>query len=413
MENRSNYRKFLLLWSGEFVSSIGSGLTSFGLSVYIFQKTGSAADMALVALLGFLPVLLLGPLAGVLADRYDRCRLMIVGDGMSAIGLVYILACMFTGKDGVFQICTGVFISAVFSSLLEPTYRALVTDMLTKDEYSKAGGMMSIAGSARYLISPLIAGLLLTISDVKLLIIIDICTFALTIVCIASVRNSRMICKKSENDSFMNSFKEGFKAITEKRGMIVLIVVSSVMTCFMGAIQILVEPMILDFQTSKVLGIAETVCASGMLVSSIIIGAVGLKKNFARILSFSLMLCGLCMIGFGFKEDIYVICIFGFMFFFMLPFANNCLDYLTRINIDPSKQGRAWGLISFLSQLGYVFAYAFAGILADSIASAGNIGVGRGAAIVIMISGALLALSAIMLSRFKSVRELEKGENNV
>ncbi|MBP5745945.1 MAG: MFS transporter [Lachnospiraceae bacterium] len=413
MENRSNYRKFLLLWSGEFVSSIGSGLTSFGLSVYIFQKTGSAADMALVALLGFLPVLLLGPLAGVLADRYDRCRLMIVGDGMSAIGLVYILACMFTGKDGVFQICTGVFISAVFSSLLEPTYRALVTDMLTKDEYSKAGGMMSIAGSARYLISPLIAGLLLTISDVKLLIIIDICTFALTIVCITSVRNSRMICKKSENESFMNSFKEGFKAITEKRGMIVLIVVSSVMTCFMGAIQILVEPMILDFQTSKVLGIAETVCASGMLVSSIIIGAVGLKKNFARILSFSLMLCGLCMIGFGFKEDIYVICIFGFMFFFMLPFANNCLDYLTRINIDPSKQGRAWGLISFLSQLGYVFAYAFAGILADSIASAGNIGVGRGAAIVIMISGALLALSAIMLSRFKSVRELEKGENNV
>ena len=196
-------------------------------------------------------------------------------------------------------------------------------------------------------------------------------------------------------------------------GFVSAAVVSSVMTCFMGAIQILVEPMILDFQTSKVLGIAETVCASGMLVSSIIIGAVGLKKNFASILSFSLMLCGLCMIGFGFKEDIYVICIFGFMFFFMLPFANNCLDYLTRINIDPSKQGRAWGLISFLSQLGYVFAYAFAGILADSIASAGNIGVGRGAAIVIMISGALLALSAIMLSRFKSVRELEKGENNV
>ena len=135
MENRSNYRRFLLLWSGEFVSSIGSGLTSFGLSVYVFQKTGSAADMALVALIGFLPVLLLGPVAGVIADRYDRCRLMIIGDGMSAIGLVYILACMFAGKDGVFQICTGVFISAVFSSLLEPTYRALVTDMLTKDEY--------------------------------------------------------------------------------------------------------------------------------------------------------------------------------------------------------------------------------------------------------------------------------------
>ena len=408
MENRSNYRRFLLLWSGEFVSSIGSGLTSFGLSVYVFQKTGSAADMALVALIGFLPVLLLGPLAGVIADRYDRCRLMIIGDGMSAIGLVYILACMFAGKDGVFQICTGVFISAVFSSLLEPTYRALVTDMLTKDEYSKAGGMMSIASSARYLISPLIAGLLLTVSDVKLLIIIDICTFALTIVCIASVRKSQKSARKKKDESFIESFKEGFMAITQKRGLIVLIAVSAVMTCFMGAMQILAEPMILDFQTSKVLGIVETVCASGMLVSSVIIGARGLKRNFTGILSVSLVLAGLSMIGFGLRENIVMIGSFGFVFFFMLPFANNCLDYLARTNIDADKQGRAWGLISFLSQIGYVVAYGTAGLLADSMAAARNTGVGRGAAGVIMISGALLAAIAIVLYRFKDVRDLER-----
>ena len=129
MENRSNYRKFLLLWSGEFISSIGSGLTSFGLSVYVFQKTGSAASMALVALIAFLPVLLLGPFAGVLADRYDRCKLMMVGDGMSALGLIYILICMFSGRAELYKICIGVFISAVFSSLLEPAYRAVVTDM--------------------------------------------------------------------------------------------------------------------------------------------------------------------------------------------------------------------------------------------------------------------------------------------
>ena len=413
MENRSNYRKFLLLWSGEFVSSVGSGLTSFGLSVYVFQQTGSAASMALVALIAFLPVLLLGPLAGVLADRYDRCKLMMVGDGMSALGLIYILICMFSGRAELYKICIGVFISAVFSSLLEPAYRAVVTDMLTKDEYSKAGGMMSIAGSARYLISPLLAGLLLTVSDVRLLIIIDTCTFVLTVFCIASVRNSRVTHQRGETEPFVKSFKEGWKAITQKRGIFVLIIVSSVITCFMGAIQILVEPMILDFQTSKVLGIAETVCACGMLVSSVIIGIVGLKKNFTRKLSISLTVCGLAMIGFGARENIYVICGFGFLFFFMLPFANNCLDYLTRINIDADKQGRAWGLISFLSQLGYVFAYALAGQFADKIAEAGNIGVGRGAAIVIMISGAMLALSAMMLSGFKSVKELEKGDKNV
>lgn len=412
MEHKSNYKKFLLLWSGEFISSIGGGLTSFGLSVYVFQRTGSAASTALVALLAFLPVLLLSPPAGVLADRYDRCLLMMVGDGLSAAGLIYILICMFDGGAEVYQICIGVFISAVFSSLLEPSYRAVVTDMLTKDEYSKASGMISIAGSSRYLISPVLAGFLLTVSDIKLLLIIDTCTFILTVICTAVVKSSHVSNGNRNTEPFMESFKTGWKAVTEKKGIIILIIVSSVMTCFMGAIQILVEPMILDFQNSKVLGIAETFCASGMLVSGIIIGIFGIKKNFTKVLSVSLTMCGLAMIGFGIKENIYVICGFGFLFFFMLPFANNCLDYLTRTNIDADKQGRAWGLISFLSQIGYVFAYGGAGVLADNIAELRHTGVGRGAAIVIMISGAMLAILSILLYRFRSVRELESGGLN-
>ena len=127
MEKASNYRKFLLLWGGEFISSIGGGLTSFGLSVYVFRMTGSAAATALVALLAFLPVLLLSPVAGVLADRYDRCLLMMLGDGMSGVGLVYILICMLIGEAELYQICIGVFVSAVFSSLLEATARNCLT----------------------------------------------------------------------------------------------------------------------------------------------------------------------------------------------------------------------------------------------------------------------------------------------
>ena len=408
MKQKSNYSKFLLLWSGELISAVGSGLTSFGLGVYVFQRTGSAANMALIALLAFLPTLMLSAPAGVLADRYDRRILMMAGDGLSALGLIYILICMMSGEAELYQICTGVFISSVFSSLLEPSYRATVTDLLTEEEYSRASGMVSIAGSARYLISPLIAGLLLTVSDVKLLLAIDISTFLLTVICTAIVRRSIEPKRPEKSGSFMESFREGWAAITEKRGVLILIIISSVMTCFMGAMQILAEPMILDFQTSKVLGIVETECASGMLVSSVIIGARGLKRNFTGILSVSLVLAGLSMIGFGLRENIVMIGSFGFVFFFMLPFANNCLDYLARTNIDADKQGRAWGLISFLSQIGYVAAYGTAGLLADSMAAARNTGVGRGAAGVIMISGALLAAIAIVLYRFKDVRDLER-----
>lgn len=90
----SNFGKFLLLWSGELISSVGGGLTSFGLGVYVFNETGSAASMAIVSLLAFLPTLLLSVPAGVLADRHDRRLLMMLGDGLSGLGILYILFCM-------------------------------------------------------------------------------------------------------------------------------------------------------------------------------------------------------------------------------------------------------------------------------------------------------------------------------
>ena len=116
-KTKNNYGKFLLLWAGELISSIGGGLTSFGLGLYIFQKTGSAADMAMLTLLGFLPALVLKIPAGVLADRYDRRLLMMIGDGLSGLGVLFILICMLTGEAALWQIYLGTTISSVFSEI--------------------------------------------------------------------------------------------------------------------------------------------------------------------------------------------------------------------------------------------------------------------------------------------------------
>ena len=394
------------------MSSIGSGLTSFGLGVYVFRQTGSAADMALVSLLAFLPTLLLSVPAGVLADRYDRRLLMMAGDGFSALGILYIFFCMQNGGASLTQVCIGVTISSVFSSLLEPAYRATVSDMLEQEDYSKASGLVSLAGSARYLISPLLAGILLTVSDIRLLLILDMGTFFLTVTCTGVVRH-RLASKAAEHkEAFFTLQKEGLQAVTEKRGVFALILVASVMTCFMGAFQILAEPMILAFSDSATLGICETICASGMLVSSLFLGIRGIRKGYVKRLSLSLMMAGAAMVGFGLRENLVLICGSGFCFFTMLPFANNCLDYLVRTNIAEDLQGRAWGLIGFLSQIGYVVAYGLSGLLADGMGSQLGIGVGRGAAAVIMTSGVLLGIIALAIYPIKAVRELEKGANH-
>ena len=405
----SNFPKFLLLWTGSLISSVGGGLTSFGLGVYVFQQTGSAAGMALVTLLAFLPTLLLSVPAGVLADRYDRRILMMIGDGFSAFGILYILICMIRGQASLTQICVGVFVSAVFSSLLEPSYRATVTDLLTREEYSKASGLVSLAGSARYLISPVLAGILLTVSDIRLLLVIDICTFFVTVTSTAVVKKGLVSKPAEERETFVESMRQGWEAVHSRKGVFLLILLSSALTCFMGAFQILAEPLILAFQSSAALGVGETICASGMLVSSLLLGIRGLKKGYAGVLSNSMMVAGLSMAAFGIWENMYSICVFGFLFFAMLPLANNCLDYLVRTNIPDELQGRAWGFIGFLSQIGYVVAYGTAGALADLLGKRSGLGVGRGAAFVVMGAGVLLALMAFAIRFIRRIRDLEKG----
>ena len=404
----SGMKKFLLLWIGELISSIGGGLTSFGLGVYVFQKIGSAAGMALVTLLGFLPTLLFTVPAGVLADRYDRRVLMMIGDGCSGLGILYIFLCMLHGEANLVQICIGVFVSAIFSSLLDPSYRATITDLLSKEEFSKASGLVSLAGSARYLFSPVIAGLLLAYHDISLLLLIDVSTFFVTITTTFIVRRGIKAKQPTEKQSFLESMKEGWRAIHIEKGVFVLVLCSSLITLFLGTLQILVEPMILSFADSKVLGIVETLCASGMLVSGMLLGGIGIKKEYGKVLQISFFMAGIFMSGMSIFENLISISIFGFFFFATLPLCNNCMDYLCRTNIPDALQGRAWGFIGFLSQLGYVIAYAVSGLAADGLGSLSGMGVGRGAAMMIGISGVFLSLVAVTLLRFPSIKELEK-----
>lgn len=417
-----SFRKFLLLWSGQLISTIGNGLTAFGLGIYVFQQTGKASAMALVTLLAFMPSLLLSAFAGVLADRYDRRLLMILGDSLSAIGLVFILICMLGGEAQLWQICVGVTISSIFSSLLDPAYKATVTDLLTEEQYTKASGLVQVAGSAKFLISPILAGFLLTVSDIKLLLVIDICTFFVTVATTLAVRSGLASKTYEQTQSFIHEFKDGWNAVSKNRGVLVLVIMTSLLTFYLGVIETLSIPMLLTFTDSSVVGTVETIVASGMLVSSVVIGFLPIKKGYVKILSISLFFVGLFMAGFGFRENIVFICISGFLFFAMLPFANTSLDVLVRTNIDNVVQGRAWALIGILSQLGFVAAYALSGLmadyvftpllvdggaLADSVGQIIGTGDGRGSGFLIIIAGMMLCVTSVILYQLRSVKMLE------
>ena len=192
----------------------------------------------------------------------------------------------------------------------------------------------------------------------------------------------------------------------------------------MAFIQTLSTPMILSFSKASVLGVCETICGVGMLIASLIIGIITIKKGYVKILTISLFLNGIFMALFGLRENIILITIAGFLFFATLPFANTCLDLLIRTNVKNELQGRVWGLIGLISQLGYVIAYAVVGpladyvftpmlveggVLADSVGKAIGVGTGRGTGLLIIIAGLLLSITALVLYGVKSVRRLDKN----
>ena len=417
-------KKFIVLWLGEFISTIGSGMTSFAIGIYMYQVTKSVTWVSIAALLAYLPTILLNPVGGVLADRYDRRLMMIIGDLFSALGLLYILVSIHLGNNGVIPICIGITISSVFISLLEPAYKATVTDMLTEDEYAKASGMVQIAGAARYLISPAIAGIILSFSDIRLILIIDILTIFITVFSASYVRKTitEVKCNK-DNLNFFKEFKEGFKAITNDKGIVDMIILMAFMCFFIAFIQTLMTPMILAFADSKTLGIMESISAVGMMIGSIAIGMMNIKKGYVKILIISLMLSGLFMGMVGLTTNLMFILITCILFFTTLPFVNTCADVLIRINMPNEVQGRAWGIISVLTQIGYIIAYCICGILADKIFnpmlmkdgilanSLGRIigtGEGRGIGLMLIIAGAIMMILAVMLGSKKNIKQMER-----
>ena len=186
--------------------------------------------------------------------------------------------------------------------------------------------------------------------------------------------------------------------------------------------QILLSPLILSFADAETVGWSMTVSSSGMLVGGLALGALAIKKGFHRMLCLALFALGIFMAGMGLQENIIWICSFGFFLFAALPFANTAIDYLVRININKADQGKAWGTIGIISQLGYVISYASMGWIADHIfkplltptgslaTSLGKIlgtGNGRGYGLLFILSGISISIGAYLLSRARSVKELE------
>ncbi|WP_414732754.1 MFS transporter [Acetobacterium carbinolicum] len=419
-------KKFKVLLAGVFISSIGSGLTDFGLAIYILNRTGSVSATGVFAVCAFLPAILLAPVGGVLADRYDRRLMMILGELFSGLALLICLVAVMSSHPSLVAICVGAGISSVFSALTEPAFKATITDLLSAADFARAGGMVQLASSAKLLIAPAVAGLLLQVTPVSSLIILDMLTFFTTVLIIAFVRKGLVSRKRAvANLDFISEMSDGITAIRSKKGIMTMIAIMTITTFCLGFVQMLSKPLVLAIAGERELGILTTVIAMGMMAGSLIISIIKHPKSYVQMLSLGLLGCGVFFALIGISENLVLIAGFGFMMFAFMPAIQIGAEVLIRTNLDNTVQGRAFGLIGLITQMGYILAFIAAGILSDLIfepfmlgssklaIQIGEIigyGVGRGNALLIIITGIGLLVAGIVTARLKSVRTLEKKE---
>lgn len=403
--------KFMVIWIGEMISTIGSGMSAFALSIYTFKQTGSVTLVALVTLLAFAPTVLLSPIGGLLADRWDRRVMMMLGEGLSAIGLAMVLLATSLSYTSWILFYIGIFVSSFFLSVLEPAYKASISDLVTKEDYAKASGMIQIAGASKFLIAPLIAGFLLKHVGLTTIILIDMGTIVVTLLTISIVRNTIKAPNKEQTfKSFQEEFIEGIRFLGKQKEIRKLVLLMTGMCFFIAFLQTLMIPMAMHITSVEKIGMLESFSAIGMLIGSILISAITVKNKYAG-LKISLAASGVCMLFVGVFTNYYLLFIACLMFFTTLPFVNTLADVLIRVRIPNELQGRIWGLIGLISQIGYLIAYAISGVLADQIfepmfmgqsilsETVGKIigtGAGRGIGFMLIVAGILMAMIALI-----------------
>src|SRR5215471_19285754 len=155
-------RAFLLMWTGQLVSAIGSGLTSFALGVWIYQRTASTTSYALVIFCAGLPARVTLPLAGPLIDRWNRKRLLIGTDllGASGSAAVAVLARLHAMTLPI--ACLIAAVTAVAAAFQFPAYSATVTLLVPREQLGRASGLTQLAFAVPQIVVPLLAGVLIT-----------------------------------------------------------------------------------------------------------------------------------------------------------------------------------------------------------------------------------------------------------
>lgn len=422
-----NMRTFFIIWAGQVISIIGSGLTSFALGVWIFQQTGQATPFAITVLFGTLPRLLLTPVAGSLADRWNRRWLMILADTGNALVTLAVVFLVLTDSLQIWNIYLVALVGSLFAAFQEPAYTASVTMLVPKKDLARASGLMQVAQSLEMLVAPLLAGILFGVIGLKGIVLIDFLTYFFAVGALLIVRIPQPpLTTQVEQDGRGKVWRDalfGWQYLRQRRGLFNLLLYFALVNFLLNLSAVLTGPLVLSFSTPPVLGAVQTATGLGMLLGSLVLGVWGgPKRRIIGVFGF-IALGSVAVTAIGLRANPFWIGAGFFVFLFTVPIASGLSQAIFQAKVAPDVQGRVFAIRSLISRSIMPLAFLLAGPLADRVfeplmrpggalaeSLAGmllGVGPGRGIGLMFVISGILLMVATTFAFLNPRIRNLE------
>ncbi|MEZ0395304.1 MAG: MFS transporter [Anaerolineales bacterium] len=361
---------FLIVWAGQIISILASGMSGFALTIWMFQQTRSATAMGLMQVCYILPFLLLSPLAGVMVDRYNRKLMMMVSDLTAVTATTGILILQALGVLEYWHLYVAAVIFGLGNTFQWPAYSAAISTMIPKEQYGRANGLMSLMEAGPGVLSPILAGALLPLIGLTGLLTIDVATFFIAIGALLIVhvpQPEKTVEGQKESGNLWREAAYGFTYIFRRPSLLGLQMVFFFGNLFSGMAWTVFAPMILlrTHDNSLVLGSVNSAAAIGAVVGGLVMSAWGgFKKRTHGVLG-GWIVVGIftALFGFGLGPAWWIPVIV--LHEMIGPLINTSNQSIWQAKVAPDIQGRVFSARRLIAWFTNPISPVIAGLLAD------------------------------------------------
>jgi DHA3 family macrolide efflux protein-like MFS transporter len=416
-------KTFATVWSGQVVSQVGSSMTGFALSIFVYQLSGSVTQLAFVLLAANLPGVILAPVAGVWVDRIDRRLIMMISDGVAGLGALALLIIAWRSELTFWPMLIVAAFGSASGAFQEPAYRASIVTLVPHDKLGRANGMIEMGPALGTLLAPALAGAILLSFGIEAILAIDIITFLVAVTMLAVVRFPQLPSMADARQEKMRSqITDGFNYLRQRGGLLGLLAIAAVLNFFLVFANVLWLPIFLGFGNEAQVGLAMTSVGVAMVAGSVIMSAWGGPRHLVRSLLGLIAAVGLMLSLSGTRPSFWVVGGAMFAMMFMVPIANGISQTLWQKKVEAGIQGRVFSTRRMIASIASPIAFVLAGPLADGVfepllvdggglaGSVGQIigvGVGRGSAFLVVLAGLGVTLTAAGAWLIPAIRNIE------